>query len=72
MSLKKILSFFLILLVVIITVLALLAIWDIIDLQNITRKTFQSLFVIFLSSVVILFIFAVLMGKENKNNIGKE
>ena len=67
MTIKKILSYILMILVVIITVIALLAIWDIIDLRDVVGKTFKSLFFIFLSSVVILFIFGVVLGKEHRS-----
>jgi hypothetical protein len=60
-SIKKIISYLLIGLVVIFTVIALLGIWDIISLEEIIRKMFLSLMVVFAASAVILFIFSVLI-----------
>jgi hypothetical protein len=47
--------------VVVFTVIALLGIWDIISLEEIVRKMFLSLMVVFAASAVILFIFSVLI-----------
>lgn len=60
-SVKKVISYLLIGLVVIFTVIALLGIWDIISLEEIVRKMFLSLMVVFAASAVILFIFSVLI-----------
>ena len=63
-SVKKIISYILIVMVLLFTVIALLGIWDVIELEDIIRKMFVSLMVIFAASAVILFIFAVLI-KDN-------
>jgi len=60
-SIKKVISYLLIALVVIFTVIALLGIWNIISLEEIVRKMFLSLMVVFAASAVILFIFSVLI-----------
>ena len=60
-SIKRIISYLMIGLVVIFTVIALLGIWDIISLEEIVRKMFLSLMVVFAASAVILFIFSVLI-----------
>jgi len=60
-SVRRVISYLLIGLVVIFTVLALLGIWDIISLEEIVRKMFLSLMVVFAASAVILFIFSVLI-----------
>jgi hypothetical protein len=60
-SVKKVISYLLIGLVVVFTVIALLGIWDIISLEEIVRKMFLSLMVVFAASAVILFIFSVLI-----------
>jgi hypothetical protein len=60
-SVKKVISYLLIGLVVIFTVIALLGIWDIISLEEIVRKMFLSLMIVFAASAVILFIFSVLI-----------
>jgi di/tricarboxylate transporter len=52
--------------VLLFTVIALLGIWDVIELEDIIRKMFVSLMVIFAASAVILFIFAVLI-KDNEH-----
>jgi dolichyl-phosphate-mannose--protein O-mannosyl transferase len=70
-SVKRVISYLLIGLVVIFTVLALLGIWDIISLEEVVRKMFMSLMVVFAASAVILFIFSVLIKDSdlpNRNN----
>jgi hypothetical protein len=72
-SVKKIISYFMITLVLIFTIIALLGIWDIISLDEIIRKMFVSLMVIFAAAAVILFIFSVLIkdeGPEKLDNPG--
>ena len=68
-SLKKITSYILITFVLLITIVSLLGIWDIISLEDFMRKIFTSLFVVFVASVIVLFIFSVLIrdSGENKN-----
>jgi heme A synthase len=63
-SVKKIISYFLIVLVLIFTILALLGIWDIISLEDIIKKMFVSLMVVFAAAAVILFIFSVLIRED--------
>jgi len=63
-SVKKIISYILIIMVLLFTVIALLGIWDVIELEDIIRKMFVSLMVIFAASAVILFIFAVLIKDD--------
>lgn len=63
-SVKKVISYFMIVLVLIFTIIALLGIWDIISLEEIIRKMFVSLMVIFAAAAVILFIFSVLIRDE--------
>ena len=40
--------------------LAILGIWEIIDIKNIAWKSLYSIFVIFIASAIILFIFSVI------------
>ncbi len=68
-SVKRIISYLLIGLVVVFTVIALLGIWDIISLEEIVRKMFLSLMVVFAASAVILFIFSVLV--KDSSDISK-
>ncbi len=65
-KLKKVSSYILISTVLVSTIIAILGIWDIIYLEDVIRKTLTSLFVIFVSSVVVLFIFTVLIKENNK------
>jgi hypothetical protein len=67
-TVKKVISYFLIVLVLIFTIIALLGIWDLISLEDIIRKMFVSLMVVFAAAAVILFIFSVLI----KDNGAKE
>ncbi|MFC2096287.1 hypothetical protein ACFLQ3_01140 [Bacteroidota bacterium] len=68
-GLKKITSYILIIFVLLITVISLLGIWEIISLEDVMRKIFTSLFIIFVASVIILFIFSILIrdSGEDKN-----
>jgi polyferredoxin len=64
-SVKKIVSYILIILVLFFTVIAVLGVWEFIDLSNVIQKIMSSLLIIFAASAVVLFIFAVLI-KENE------
>ena len=48
--------------------LAILGIWEIIDIKNIAWKSLYSIFVIFIASAVILFIFSVIYKGEDDNS----
>jgi len=63
-TVKKVISYFLIALVLLFTAVALLGIWDIISLEDIIRKMFVSLMVVFAAAAVILFIFSVLIKDD--------
>ena len=63
-SVKKVISYFLIVLVLVFTIIALLGIWDIISLEDIIKKMFVSLMVVFAAAAVILFIFSVLIRDD--------
>jgi hypothetical protein len=63
-SVKKVISYFLITLVLVFTILALLGIWDIISLEDIIKKMFVSLMVVFAAAAVILIIFSVLIRDD--------
>ena len=66
-GLKKITSYILITFVLLITVISLLGIWEVISLEDVMRKIFTSLFIIFVASVIVLFIFSVLI-KDTKDD----
>ena len=70
-SVKKIISYFMIILVLIFTIIALLGIWDIISLDDIIKKMFVSLMVVFAAAAVILFIFSVLIRDEGPEKLEK-
>lgn len=63
-TVKKVISYFLIALVLLFTAVALLGIWDIISLEDIIKKMFVSLMVVFAAAAVILFIFSVLIRDD--------
>ena len=63
-TIKKIASYTLIAIVLAFTVISLLAVWDIISLENVIKKLLTSLFIVFLSSVLVLFIFAVVIKEK--------
>ncbi len=70
-SVKKIISYFMIILVLIFTIIALLGIWEIISLDDIIKKMFVSLMVVFAAAAVILFIFSVLIRDEGHEKLDK-
>ena len=63
---KRIISYILIAFVLFFTLVTLLGIWDIIPLDEVIRKALYSLFVVFISSVVVLFIFTVLIKDDDR------
>lgn len=65
-SVKKIIGYFLSILVLAFCVLAILGIWNIIELENLLSRMFQSMMVILASAAVIVFIFAILF-RENRS-----
>jgi hypothetical protein len=70
-SVKKIISYFMIILVLIFTIIALLGIWEIISLDDIIKKMFVSLMVVFAAAAVILFIFSVLIRDQEPEILDK-
>lgn len=68
-TVRKISGYLLLALVLLTTILALLGIWEIIDLRKVLTKTLSSLMVVFASSAVVLFIYAVILNfREDKEN----
>jgi hypothetical protein len=61
---RKAAAIILTLIVLFFTTISILAIWDVIEIQHILSKSLGTLIVIFVSSAIILFIFAVLKGDE--------
>ena len=68
-SVRKVISYFMIVLVLVFTIIALLGIWDIISLEDIIKKMFVSLMVVFAAAAVILFIFSVLIKDDEPEQI---
>lgn len=64
-SIKKITSYVLIGLVLIFTIIAILGIWEVVEIEDVLRKSIKTLIAIFVAAIVILFIVAVVM-KENE------
>ena len=58
--------------ILVFTIIALLGIWEIIELEEIIRKMFLSLMVIFAASAVILFIFSVMIRDSDAKPEQKE
>lgn len=71
-SIKRIISYLLIGVILVFTIIALLGIWEIIKLEEIVRKMFLSLMVIFAASAVILFIFSVMIRDSDAKPDQKE
>lgn len=68
-NVRKISGYLLLAMVLVTTIIAILGIWDVVDLRNILSKTLASLLVIFSSSAVVLFIFAVILNhRDNERN----
>jgi uncharacterized BrkB/YihY/UPF0761 family membrane protein len=67
-TVKIVASYVLIAIVLALTIISLLAIWDVIEAEEILKKVLFSLFVVFVASVVVLFIFAVIIKDGNVNN----
>jgi hypothetical protein len=65
-TMKKIITYILILIVLIFMIVAILGIWGIIDLKNVMINTLFSLIVIFAASAVILFIYTVFMRDTDR------
>jgi hypothetical protein len=63
---RKIVSTVLVVLVLFFTVISILAIWDLIPIEDIFSKTLKTLLVLFVSSAILLFIFAILFKSENE------
>lgn len=66
-GLKKVTSYILITFILLITVISILGIWEVISLEDVMRKIFTSLFVVFVASVIVLFIFSVLIRDSDKD-----
>jgi hypothetical protein len=68
-SIKKVIAYFLSGLVLAFCILAILGIWDIIELENLLSRMFQSMMVILAASAVIVFIFAILLRDSRSEDM---
>ena len=66
-SVRKFAAVVLATLVIFFTIISILAIWDIIDIKNILSKSLGTLLVLFISSAILLFIFAIVFKNDNEN-----
>ncbi|HYW95589.1 MAG TPA: hypothetical protein VE870_08385 [Bacteroidales bacterium] len=64
-SIKKVIAYFLTGLVLIFCIIAILGIWNIIDMEDLLIRLFQSMMVILAAAAVIVFIFAILLRERN-------
>ena len=63
---RKIAAVALVVLVLFFTIISVLAIWDVIQIEQILQKSLSTLLIIFVSSAIVLFIFAILYKAEDK------
>ena len=66
-SIKKVIAYFLTGLVLLFCVIAILGIWDIIDMEDLLSRLFQSMMVILAAAAVIVFIFAILLRDRGED-----
>lgn len=60
-SVKKVIAYFLTGLVLLFCIIAILGIWNIIDMEDLLVRLFQSMMVVLAAAAVIVFIFAILL-----------
>ena len=65
-SIKRVIAYFLTGLVLVFSIIAILGIWEIIELENLLSRMFQSMMVILAAAAVIVFIFAILMRESRR------
>ena len=70
LSFRKITGIILALLVLFLTLLSVLSIWELIDLDftKIVSRSIYSLSIIFIGTLLLLFIFSVLVKDDNRGN----
>ena len=66
-QLKSLTAYILIGIILLSTLVALLGVWEVIPLEEVVQKILSSLLIIFVASVVALFIFNVLIKDQEKN-----
>ena len=65
-SIRKFAALALAALVLFFTVISILAIWDVIDIKNVLGKSLGTLLIIFISSAIMLFIFAIVFRSDDE------
>lgn len=65
-AVKKIASYILVTIVIISTFIAILSVWDLIDLEDVIWKIMQTLFVVFIAAILVLFIYNILLREPFK------
>ncbi len=60
-AVKKVASYILITVVIISTFIAILSVWGLIDLEDVIWKIMQTLFVVFIAAILVLFIYNILL-----------
>ncbi|MFW5820274.1 MAG: hypothetical protein ACOCWA_03230 [Bacteroidota bacterium] len=65
-SIKKIIAYFFSILVLAFCILAILGIWNVIELENLLSRMFQTMMVILAAAAVIVFIFAIMLRERGK------
>ena len=67
-SVKKIASYILIFVVIVSTLIAIFSVWGLIDLEDVMWKIMQTLFIVFVAAVVVLFIYSVLLRHTGRDD----
>ncbi len=67
-SAKKIIAYILTGLVLVFCIVAILGIWNIIDMEDLLIRLFQSMLVILAAAAVIVFIFAILIKDRGEDH----
>ncbi len=67
-NIKTLTAYILIAIILLSTIIAILGVWDVIPLEDVVTKIISSLLIIFVASVVALFIFNVLINHHGDHN----
>jgi membrane protein YdbS with pleckstrin-like domain len=65
-AVKKVASYILIVVVLISTFIAILSVWGLVDLEDVIWKIMQTLFVVFIAAILVLFIYNILLREPFK------
>ena len=67
-AVKRVASYILVVVVIISTFIAILSVWGLIDLEDVIWKIMQTLFVVFIAAILVLFIYNILLREPFKKN----